>query len=70
MASSLITWSLAILLASILYIYIYGQVTKRIVTRLRTDQAPKSEFGIVPVSGFGSHAYGGGVEYGRDLMLY
>ena len=41
-------------------------MTKKIVTRLRVEQAPKSEFGIVPVNGFGSHAYSGGAEYEPD----
>jgi hypothetical protein len=58
--------SLVILLISIASVY--DQVTKRIVTRLGTDQAPKSEFGIVPVGGFGSQAYNGGVEYGPDPL--
>ena len=45
---------------------VYYQITSGTPTRLRVEQAPKSEFGIVPVNGFGSHAYSGGAEYGPD----
>jgi len=57
------TWSLALVLLLISILYLYRRVTKRIVTRLRSDQVPASDFGIVPVDGFGSQAYSGGVEY-------
>ena len=41
----------------------YDLVTKEIPSRLRSEQAPKSEFGIIPVDGFGSLADSDGVEY-------
>ena len=48
----------------------YYLLTRKIVTRLRVEQAPKSEFGIVPVNGFGSHAHSGGTEYEPDPPFY
>jgi hypothetical protein len=39
-----------------------NQLAKSIPTRLRADQAPISEFGIVPVDGFGSRSDANGVE--------
>jgi hypothetical protein len=36
----------------ILAALLYDQATRRIPTRLRADQAPKSEFGLVPVDDF------------------
>ena len=46
----------------------YYLLTRKIVTRLRVGQAPKSEFGIVRVDGFSSHAHArsGGTEYEPD----
>jgi len=41
---------------------LYHWLTKRIPSRLRADQAPRSPFGLVPVDGFGSRRGGGGVE--------
>ncbi|KAI9775707.1 MAG: hypothetical protein M1816_005776, partial [Peltula sp. TS41687] len=51
---------LLILLASAAFLY--SQATKRIPTRLRADQAPKSEFGVVPVGGFGSRSHADGLD--------
>ncbi len=34
--------------------FLYDRVTKGIPSRLQADEAPKSEFGVVPVDGFGS----------------
>ena len=65
MGPGLIKISVALLFVLIAYV----QVIKRTVTRLQVAQAPKSEFGIVPVNGFGSHGHGGGVEYGPDPPL-
>lgn len=33
---------------------LYDRANKGIPSRLQADQAPRSEFGIVPVDGFGS----------------
>jgi hypothetical protein len=41
---------------------LYDQVTRGIPTRLRAEQAPRSEFGIVRVDGFGSRSRASGVE--------
>jgi hypothetical protein len=41
---------------------LYDQATRRIPTRLRADQAPKSEFGVVPVGGFASQLRASGIE--------
>ena len=60
--SSLLYLSLVLLLTTT----VYYRVTKRIPSRLRFEQAPKSEFGIIPAGGFGSHAGSGGVEYVSD----
>lgn len=53
-------WFLALGLS---ILYLYQQITKLFISRLRADQAPKSDFGIVPVDGFGSDTFSGGVEY-------
>lgn len=66
MGYSLIQLSVTFLVISISILIVYEVMTRNVVTRLRVDQAPKSEFGIVPVNGFGSHAYGGGAEYDPD----
>ena len=63
MGCSLIQLSVTFLVISISISIVYNRLTKKIMTRLRVEQAPKSEFGIVPVNGFGSHAYSGGAEY-------
>lgn len=41
------------LLFALLVLFLYDRVTKRIPSRLRPDQAPKSGFGLVPINGFG-----------------
>jgi hypothetical protein len=41
---------------------LYDQATKRIPSRLRADQGPKSKFGIDPVNGFGSRPGPNGLE--------
>lgn len=41
---------------------LYDQATRRILTRLRADQAPKSAFSIVPVGGFASQLRVNGTE--------
>lgn len=41
---------------------LYKQATKGIPTRLRADQAPRSEFGVVRVDGFDSRSRAGGIE--------
>jgi hypothetical protein len=41
---------------------LYDQATRRIPTRLRVDQAPKSAFGVVPVDGFASQLRTYGTE--------
>ena len=66
MGCSLIQFSVTFLVTSISILIVYHLSTKNIVTRLRVEQAPKSGFGIVPVNGFGSHAYSGGAEYEPD----
>lgn len=58
--------SVTFLVISIPILIVYDLMTKKIVTRLLVEQAPKSEFGIVPVNGFGSHAHSGGAEYEPD----
>ena len=62
----LIQLSVTFVVISISILIIYNLMTRKIVTRLLVEQAPKSEFGIVPVNGFGSHAYSGGAEYEPD----
>jgi hypothetical protein len=42
--------------------FLYGKAAKRIPTRLRADQAPKSKFGVVPVAGFGTQSRADGLE--------
>jgi hypothetical protein len=42
--------------------FLYNQATKGIPSRLRADQAPRSELGIVCVDGFGSRCRAGGIE--------
>jgi hypothetical protein len=51
-----------LLIALISATFLYDWITKKIPTRLRADQAPRAEFGIVPVNGFGSRLLAGGVE--------
>jgi hypothetical protein len=41
---------------------VYDQVTKKIPTRLRADQAPKSGYGLVPAVTYESPARAQGVE--------
>lgn len=43
-------------------IFLYHQLTKRIPSCLRPDQAPKTSFGIVQVDGFASSVTRHGVE--------
>lgn len=67
----MMVWSLnqllvALLVISILISIVYNLLTTNIVTRLSVEQAPRSDFGIVPVNGYGSHASRGGVEYELD----
>ena len=59
MAMSLIKLSLVLLLI----MTAYDLVTKEIPSRLRSEQAPKSGFGIIPVNEFGSHADSDEMEY-------
>ena len=66
MGCPFIELSVTFLVISISILIVYDLMTKKIVTRLLVEQAPKSEFGIVPVNGFGSHAYSGGAEYEPD----
>ena len=66
MGSRFIELSVTFLVISIPILIVYDLMTKKIVTRLLVEQAPKSEFGIVPVNGFGSHASSGGAEYEPD----
>lgn len=42
--------------------FLYNQATKRIPSRLNDEQAPRSEFGVVRVDGFGSRFRAGGLE--------
>jgi hypothetical protein len=41
---------------------LYDRATRRIPTRLRADQAPKSEFGVNSVDGFASQLRTSGTE--------
>ncbi|KAI9789841.1 MAG: hypothetical protein M1816_005758 [Peltula sp. TS41687] len=54
--------ALTLLILLISVAYLYSHTTKRIPTRLRADQAPKSEFGVVPVDGFGSRCHADGLD--------
>jgi hypothetical protein len=53
----------SILLLSLLVLY--DQVTKRIPTRLREDQRPKSGFGLVSATGNDLPARADGIEYAK-----
>ena len=44
-------------------------ITEIIVARLRVEQTPKSEFGIVPLNGFDSHTYCGAAGYDTDESI-
>ena len=54
--------SLTMLSLVLLPMSAYYLATKGIPTRLLSEQAPTSEFGIIPVDGSGSHAHSDGVE--------
>ncbi|KAI9777909.1 MAG: hypothetical protein M1816_004381 [Peltula sp. TS41687] len=54
--------SLYLILLLISVAFLYSELTKRIPTRLRSDQAPKSDFGLVPVDGFGSRTRANGLD--------
>jgi hypothetical protein len=41
---------------------LYNQVTREIPTRLRAEQAPRSEFGVMRVNSFGLRSRAGGLE--------
>jgi hypothetical protein len=41
---------------------LYDQITKRIPTRLRADQAPRSGFGLIPVAEYSFPARANGIE--------
>ena len=51
---------LSILLISVALLY--DQAARRIPTELRTKEAPKPEFGVVPVAGFVSELSTSGIE--------
>jgi hypothetical protein len=53
-----IVGSILVLLVSLLY----DQIARRIPSRLYTDQAPRSEFDLVPVDGFGKEVHADGFE--------
>jgi hypothetical protein len=57
-----LTFALYLLAFIVSAAFLYYQATKRIPSRLRAEQASRSEFGIVPVDGFGSRSRAGGLE--------
>jgi hypothetical protein len=58
------TWTaLYLSITIVLLAVLYDQLTKRIPSRLRADEAPKSAFGLVRVDELSSHASAHGVEY-------
>ena len=59
MDQTLVLYSLVLLLSLTL---LYDQITKRIPTRLRASQAPKSGFGLIPAAGNHAPVRAKGVE--------
>lgn len=47
--------------------FIYDLATKRIPSRLRADEAPKSRFGLVPAGDYSLPARACGVEYAQSV---
>ena len=53
----------SLFLSVFLVALLYDQFTRKIPTRLRPDQAPKSAFGVVPADGFASQLRASGTEH-------